>query len=110
MSDALTVALDQLFNSRRLDPELLAEDAEWVNPHDAVEPGTRRGSDEFNRALASVFATWDDVRFDTAGTDDSEFRFEWINDPESVVRSVDEATHAASQQQPPPAAPEPTAS
>jgi uncharacterized membrane protein YdbT with pleckstrin-like domain len=50
------------------------------------------------------------VDFDTAGTDDSEFRFEWINDPESVVRSVDEATHAASQQQPPPAAPEPTAS
>jgi uncharacterized membrane protein YdbT with pleckstrin-like domain len=53
------------------------------------------------------------VDFDTAGTDDSEFRFEWINDPEHVVRRVDEATHAASQQQqpPPPAAPaEPTAS
>ena len=49
------------------------------------------------------------VDFDTAGTDDSEFRFEWINDPESVVRSVDEATHAASQHQQPPAA-EPTAS
>ena len=40
-------------------------DAEWVNPHDAVEPGTRRGADEFNRAIASVFATWDDVHFDT---------------------------------------------
>jgi len=39
------------------------------------------------------------VDFDTAGTDDSEFRFEWINDPEHVVRQVDEATHAASQQQ-----------
>ena len=25
-------------------PELLAEDAEWVNPHDAIEPGTRRGA------------------------------------------------------------------
>jgi uncharacterized membrane protein YdbT with pleckstrin-like domain len=49
------------------------------------------------------------VDFDTAGTDDSEFRFVWINDPETVVRAVDEATHAASQQ-PPPAAPEPTAS
>jgi uncharacterized membrane protein YdbT with pleckstrin-like domain len=49
------------------------------------------------------------VDFDTAGTDDSEFRFEWINDPETVVRAVDEATHSASQQ-PPPAAPEPTAS
>ena len=28
-------------------------------------PGTRRGADEFNRAIASVFATWDDVRFNT---------------------------------------------
>jgi uncharacterized membrane protein YdbT with pleckstrin-like domain len=46
------------------------------------------------------------VDFDTAGTDDSEFRFEWINDPEHVVRQVDQATHAASQ--PPPAASEPT--
>ena len=38
------------------------------------------------------------VDFDTAGTGtrDADFRFEWINDPESVVRSVDEATHAAS--------------
>ena len=65
MSEALEQALDQLFNSRRLDTELLVDDAEWVNPHDAVEPGTRRGADEFNRAIASVFATWDDVQFDT---------------------------------------------
>jgi uncharacterized membrane protein YdbT with pleckstrin-like domain len=53
------------------------------------------------------------VDFDTAGTDDSEFRFEWINGPEDVVRAVDEATHQVSQaalpqtQQspPPPSAP-----
>src|SRR3954464_10936772 len=45
------------------------------------------------------------VDFDTAGTDDSEFRFEWINNPEHVVRSVDDATHAASEPAPePPAA------
>ena len=43
------------------------------------------------------------VDFDTAGTDDAEFRFEWINGPEKVVRAVDEATHSASQA--PPAAP-----
>src|SRR3954462_13261708 len=53
------------------------------------------------------------VDFDTAGPDDSEFRFEWINDPETVVRAVDEATHTASQQLPPsssePPATEPTA-
>jgi uncharacterized membrane protein YdbT with pleckstrin-like domain len=31
------------------------------------------------------------VDFDTAGSDDSEFRFEWVNGPERVVRAVDEA-------------------
>jgi uncharacterized membrane protein YdbT with pleckstrin-like domain len=35
------------------------------------------------------------VDFDTAGTDDSEFRFEWVNAPEDVVRAVDEAIHQA---------------
>jgi uncharacterized membrane protein YdbT with pleckstrin-like domain len=53
------------------------------------------------------------VDFDTAGTDDSEFRFEWINSPETVVRAVDEATHGApAQQQSPPEPPAaaPTAS
>ena len=50
------------------------------------------------------------VDFDTAGTDDSEFRFEWINGPEKVVRAVDEATHAASQPPPEPPAAAPTAS
>ena len=45
------------------------------------------------------------VDFDTAGSDDSEFRFEWINSPETVVRAVDEATHGAPAQQPPPEPP-----
>jgi uncharacterized membrane protein YdbT with pleckstrin-like domain len=36
------------------------------------------------------------VDFDTAGTDDSEFRFEWVNDPERVVRAVDDATSSTS--------------
>jgi uncharacterized membrane protein YdbT with pleckstrin-like domain len=31
------------------------------------------------------------VDFDTAGTDDSEFRFEWVNRPDEVVRAVDDA-------------------
>jgi uncharacterized membrane protein YdbT with pleckstrin-like domain len=33
------------------------------------------------------------VDFDTAGTDDSEFVFEWVNNPEAVVRSVNDAIH-----------------
>jgi uncharacterized membrane protein YdbT with pleckstrin-like domain len=35
------------------------------------------------------------VDFDTAGTDDSEFRFVWVNDPEQVVRAVDHAIEEA---------------
>jgi uncharacterized membrane protein YdbT with pleckstrin-like domain len=35
------------------------------------------------------------VDFDTAGTDDSEFRFEWVNEPEQVVRAVDSAVEEA---------------
>ena len=35
------------------------------------------------------------VDFDTAGTDDSEFRFAWVNDPEQVVRVVDHASEEA---------------
>jgi uncharacterized membrane protein YdbT with pleckstrin-like domain len=32
------------------------------------------------------------VDFDTAGSDDSEFRFQWVNHPEEVVRAVDRAS------------------
>ena len=35
------------------------------------------------------------VDYDTAGTDDSEFKFEWVNTPEAVVRAVDDAIAAA---------------
>jgi ketosteroid isomerase-like protein len=63
--NTLRWVLQQLFGGGRVRRELLADDAEWVNPADAVEPGTRRGADSFNDAIASVFAAWDDVRFDT---------------------------------------------
>jgi ketosteroid isomerase-like protein len=63
--NSLRWVLQQVFGARRIRPELLTEDAEWVNPHDAVEPGTRRGADSFNAAISAVFDTWDDVRFDT---------------------------------------------
>jgi uncharacterized membrane protein YdbT with pleckstrin-like domain len=43
------------------------------------------------------------VDFDTAGTDDSEFRFEWVNEPEQVVRTVDRASEEARGPAPDPA-------
>jgi ketosteroid isomerase-like protein len=69
--NSLRWILQQLFGGRRIRPELLAEDAEWVNPHDAIEPGTRRGAGCFNAAITAVFDTWDDVRFDTERLIDS---------------------------------------
>ena len=63
--EKLSWVLEQLFDGRRIHPDLLAPDAEWVNPHDAVEPGTLSGAESFNAAIAGVFATWDDVHFDT---------------------------------------------
>ena len=35
------------------------------------------------------------VDFDTAGTDDSEFRFVGVSDPRDVVRAVDRAQRGA---------------
>jgi ketosteroid isomerase-like protein len=62
--ERLMLLLEQLFHARRVDPERLADDVEWVNPPEAVEPGTRQRADSFNRAIANVFAAWDDVRFE----------------------------------------------
>ena len=53
------------WSERQLGQDLLAEDVEWVNPHDAVERGSRQGIDSFNEAIRSVFDAWDDVRFET---------------------------------------------
>ena len=47
------------------------------------------------------------VDFDTAGTDDSEFRFEWVNRPDAVVRAVDEAIARSPSTTAPDLAPEP---
>jgi ketosteroid isomerase-like protein len=54
----------RLSEERALDRELLAEDAEWHNPDDAVEPGRRRGADSFLEAVASVFEGWEESVFD----------------------------------------------
>ena len=54
----------QLSERRTIERELLADDAEWINPDDAVEPGTRRGADAFLEAIASVFEGWEESHFD----------------------------------------------
>jgi ketosteroid isomerase-like protein len=54
----------RLSEQRELSRELLAEEVEWVNPHDAVEPGSRRGADSFLAAVASVFEGWEESVFE----------------------------------------------
>jgi ketosteroid isomerase-like protein len=53
-----------LSEHRGLVREVLTEDAEWVNPDDAVEPGRRRGADSFLEAIASVFEGWEESVFE----------------------------------------------
>jgi ketosteroid isomerase-like protein len=48
---------------RRLGPDLLADDVEWVNAPDSVEPGTRTGLASFNAAIDSIFEGWEESRF-----------------------------------------------
>jgi ketosteroid isomerase-like protein len=54
----------RLSEQRELARELLTEEAEWVNPPDAVEPGRRRGADSFLEAIASVFEGWEESVFE----------------------------------------------
>jgi ketosteroid isomerase-like protein len=62
---------EEWYARRKLGPNLLADDAEWVNPHDAVEAGIRHGADSFNEAITSVFDAWEEVRFETERVIDS---------------------------------------
>ena len=54
----------ELSETHTLPRELLADDSEWVSPDDAVEPGTRRGADNFLLAIASVFEGWETSVFE----------------------------------------------
>jgi uncharacterized protein len=47
-----------------LDSGLIDEDIEWVNAREAVEPGTRHGSDAFDDAAAAVASTFPGVRIE----------------------------------------------
>ncbi len=45
-------------------------DGEWVNPDDAMEPGTRRGLDGFRTALAALRDSFAELRFEIDQMDD----------------------------------------
>ena len=56
--------LRQWQERRSLPPELLTADVEWVNPPEAVEPGTRHGAGGFNEAIASIYEGWEESVFE----------------------------------------------
>jgi ketosteroid isomerase-like protein len=47
-----------------LDSGLIAEDIEWVNAKEAIEPGTRHGSAAFDDAAGAVSSTFPGVRIE----------------------------------------------
>jgi uncharacterized membrane protein YdbT with pleckstrin-like domain len=47
----------------------------------------------FDQSVVDRLLKVGSIDFDTAGTDDSEFRFEWLNGPERVVGAVNDAIH-----------------
>jgi ketosteroid isomerase-like protein len=53
--------LYRAFNERDTEAarELMGPDIEWVNPDDAIEPGTRHGYGEYQEALRSLRETFD---------------------------------------------------
>ena len=55
--------LYEAFNRRDTEStrELMDPDIEWVNPDDAVEPGTRSGFDQYQDALRSVREVFDNA-------------------------------------------------
>ena len=53
-------AIYEEWANRRLGEGLMAEDIRYVNPPDALEPGTRRGAESFN----NIFEVYSDIRFE----------------------------------------------
>src|SRR4051794_32069610 len=47
-----------------VDSGLLADDIEWVNAKEAIEPGTRKGVEAFGEAAAGVSSTFEGTRIE----------------------------------------------
>jgi ketosteroid isomerase-like protein len=67
MSQENVELVERLYEAWRRDgfgvvPGLMDPDIEWVNPSYAVEPGIRRGYDQFAAAAAAVLSVYADYR------------------------------------------------
>ncbi len=53
-------AIYEAWSNRQLGEEFMADDIRYVNPPDALEPGTRQGAESFN----NIFEVYSDIRFE----------------------------------------------
>ena len=53
-------AIHEEWANRRLGKQFMAEDIRYVNPPDALEPGTRHGAESFN----NLFKVYSDISFE----------------------------------------------
>lgn len=70
MTESRIEVVERIYDSwRRMEgmPEdLMDPEIEWVNPPDAVEPGTRHGSESFRHAISKVGGAWREVEIDVS--------------------------------------------
>ena len=55
--------LDSWGKLEAVPPELMHPDIEWVNPHDAIETGTRHGEEGFQSAESSFRRAYSSIKF-----------------------------------------------
>jgi len=53
-------AIYEEWANRRLGKEFMAPDVRYINPPDALEAGTRRGAESFNK----IFGVYSEIRFE----------------------------------------------
>lgn len=96
MSDANVEVVQELFEAvARGDVEaalqLVGPDGEWVNPDNAMEPGTRRGLDGVRVALTALRDSFAELRFDISEMADLDGRVLVIGTFSGVGRASDAA-------------------
>lgn len=87
--------LRRLFTKYLITTERLRISRGFIRRHVQETRLERVQNVNFNQGVLDRLVNVGTVDFDTAGTSDAEFRFDWVNAPEDVVRAVDEAIRRA---------------
>jgi ketosteroid isomerase-like protein len=68
--------------------EHLAEEVEWVNPPDALEPGVRQGIEAFTDAITQVFDVWPEFEIRPERLEEVDDRILMIGHQHARLRGV----------------------